>query len=104
MRRIRVDSEAARELEEAAAWYDTESPGAGHRLLDAFENALGILREDPLPLVAVPGEAGRLGARRLLLHRFPFDIVMVAEGDAFVVIAVAHHSRRPGYWMERLRT
>ena len=104
MRRIRVDSQAAQELEEAAAWYDTESPGAGGRLLDAFENALTLLREDPLPLVRVPGEAGALGARRLLLHRFPFDIVVVEEGDALVVIAVAHQSRRPGYWMERLRT
>ena len=104
MRRVRVDAEAARELEEAAAWYDTESPGTGGRLLDAFENALKLLLEDPLPLVKVPGEAGALGAQRLLLHRFPFDIVVVEDADALVVVAVAHQSRRPGYWVQRLST
>jgi toxin ParE1/3/4 len=104
MRGVYVEAEADQELNEAAAWYELRSPGAGARLLDAFENALTVLREEPVPLVAVPGEAGALGARRLLLHRFPFDVIVVTENDEFVVIAVAHHSRRPGYWMGRLRT
>jgi len=104
MRRVRVDAEAARELEEAAAWYDTESPGAGSRLLDAFESALRLLREDHPPLVKVPGEAGALGAQPLLLHRFPLEVVVIEDAEAFVVIAVAHQSRRPGYWMQRLGT
>jgi len=104
MRKVRVDAGAAQELEEAAAWYDAESPGTGDRLLDAFENALSVLREDHVPLVTVPGEAGRLGARRLLLHRFPFDLIIVEENDELLVIAVAHQARRPGYWMGRLDT
>jgi toxin ParE1/3/4 len=104
MRKVRIAAEADRELNEAAAWHEARSPGTGARLLDAFENAVTVLREDPVPLLAMPGEAGALGAQRLLLHRFPFDIVIIKENDEFVVIAVAHHARRPGYWMERLRT
>lgn len=49
MRRVRIEAEADRELNEAAAWYETRSPGTGARLLDAFENALTVLREDPVP-------------------------------------------------------
>jgi len=104
MRRVRVDARAARELQEAAAWYEAESPGAGTRLLEAFENALSVLREQPIPVAAVSGEAGRLGARRLLLHRFPFDLIVIHEQAELVVLAVAHQSRCPGYWVERLDT
>jgi toxin ParE1/3/4 len=101
---VRVDDAAAQELEEAAAWYEEEAPGTGDRLLDAFSNAVALLQQEPVPLVSMPGQAGQLGANRLLLHRFPFDVIVVAEGDELVVIAVAHHSRRPGYWMDRLGT
>lgn len=101
---VRIDEAAAQELEEAAAWYEVEAPGTGERLLSAFSNALDLLRQEPIPLASVPGQAGRLGAKRLLLHRFPFDVIVVEEGAEHVVIAVAHHSRRPGYWVERLGT
>jgi len=104
MPRVRVDEAAAHELEEAADWYEKEAPGTGERLLDAFENALSLLREEPIPLASATGRAGQLGAKRLLLHRFPFDVVVVEEGGELVVIAVAHHSRRPGYWRSRLGT
>lgn len=101
---VRVDDVAAKELEEAVAWYEKETPGTGERLLSEFFNALSLLRQEPIPLAAVPGHAGRLGAKRLLLRRFPFDVIVVNEGGELVIIAVAHHSRRPGYWMDRLGT
>jgi len=104
MPRVRIDDAAAQELAEATAWYEAESPGTGERLLDAFEAAVSLLREEPLPLATATGEAGRLGAKRLLLHRFPFDVIVVEEGEELVVMAVAHQSRRPGYWIARLGT
>ena len=104
MPRVRIDNTAAQELAEAAAWYEEESPGTGERLLGAFEAAVSLLREEPLPLLAMTGEAGQLGAKRLLLHRFPFDIIVVEEAEELVVIALAHQSRRPGYWLTRLGT
>jgi len=44
-------------------------------------------------------EAGDTGAKRLILERFPYDIVAIELPDETVVIAVAHHSRKPGYWL-----
>ena len=79
-------------------------PEPGGRLLNAFENALTLLTDEPLPLASTTGQAGSLGAKRLLLHRFPFDVVIVEENGELVVVAVAHHSRRPGYWIVRLGT
>jgi toxin ParE1/3/4 len=32
----------------------------------------------------------------------PYSIVYVADDDAIVILAVAHHKRRPGYWLRRV--
>ena len=40
-------------------------------------------------------------SRRVLFHRFPFELIYRVEADAVVVIAVAHQRRRPGYWKSR---
>jgi hypothetical protein len=36
------------------------------------------------------------------LRRFPYDIVVRERVDEIIVVAVAHQSRRPGYWKNRL--
>lgn len=104
MPNIRVLAPAARELEEAAAWYEAEQNGLGAGFLNEFERVAELLGEDSPPLVPVPGRAGKFGAKRILLHRFPFSVVVLIRKDEIVIVAVAHQSRRPGYWVERLGT
>jgi toxin ParE1/3/4 len=41
------------------------------------------------------------GTRKLVLRRFPFTLFFVELESSFWVAAVAHHKRRPGYWMGR---
>ena len=101
---VRILAQAADELEHAVLWYENESPQLGLRLIEAFENAVQLLREEMPPLVPVAREAGALGAKRLLLHRFPFSVVVFERDNEFIVIALAHHSRRPGYWKDRFHT
>jgi hypothetical protein len=102
--KVRIHAGAADELEQAVLWYEKESPNLGLKFAEAFENALQLLREEHPPLVNVPGEAGSLGAKRLLLYRFPFSVVVYKYHDELIVIALAHHSRRPGYWKDRFHT
>jgi len=47
-------------------------------------------------------EAAKLGAKRLILQRFPFSIVTIANSQTITIVAFAHHSRKPGYWRERI--
>ena len=35
------------------------------------------------------------------LRRFPFSLIYTVMGDQLRILAVAHHSRRPGYWRNR---
>ncbi|MEX1197402.1 MAG: type II toxin-antitoxin system RelE/ParE family toxin [Pseudohongiellaceae bacterium] len=99
---VKVSTEATEELMEAAAWYEREIPGLGEQLIDAFEQATAKLGEPNPPLVPLLGEAARLGAKRLILQSFPFSLVTVGNRRIITVIALAHHSRKPGYWHDRV--
>ena len=40
--------------------------------------------------------------RRRRLQRFPYAVVFAESATEYVVIAVMHLRRRPGYWLSRL--
>ena len=101
MRRVRILEQAAVEAIEAAAWYEHERPGLGKEFEHAVNAAIDLLEDEIVPLTNLPSAAG---AKRLLLKRFPYDIVVRELPEEIVVVAVAHQSRRPGYWRDRLRT
>jgi hypothetical protein len=101
VRRIRILEEASDEAYAAAVWYDQEKPGLGIEFEQAIDVALDLLEEDLAPLVPVPGVSGEKGAKRLLLRRFPYSIVVRESDDEYLVIAIAHQHRRPGYWKNR---
>jgi hypothetical protein len=63
-----------------------------------------LLEQEIVPLTSVPGVAGARGVKRLMLRRFPYAVIVRERDTEIVVIAFAHHARRPGYWRDRLRT
>jgi toxin ParE1/3/4 len=101
MRRVHIHEAASREAIEAAAWYELKRPGLGVEFQRAIETALDLLGEDVVPLTPVHSAAKVRGVKRLILKRFPFDVVVVDRPTEVFVIAFAHHARRPGYWRKR---
>lgn len=89
--------EALTELIEAAKYYNRQAPGLGAAFLEEFETAVGNLLHGP-QIFAVRAD----GCRRCPIARFPHRIVYRIEGEQIRVYAVAHPSRRPGYWLERV--
>jgi toxin ParE1/3/4 len=104
MRRVRLLRAAAEEALAAAAWYEEQRPGLGTEFRDAIEAALDLIGEESFPLLPVTGQARERGAVRLILKRFPYDLVVLRRPGEAIVIAVAHHARRPGYWRHLVRT
>ncbi len=98
---VRILEEASQEAMEAAAWYEVEQPGLGAEFFIAVDAALDVIEENVIPLSPLPEGAGDTGARRLILDRFPYDIVAIELPTETVVVAVAHHARKPGYWRKR---
>lgn len=102
MRPLRIHDAAAKEAAEAAAWYEKERSGLGVEFERAIDAALDLLEEEIVPLAPVPGAAGNRGIKRLMLRRFPYAVIVYERDTEILVIAFAHHSRRPGYWRDRL--
>jgi len=103
LRRIRILEEAATEAIEAAGRYDRVRSGLGGEFERALEAAFDLLEEEIVPLVPVTRASGARGVKRLLLRRFPYDVVVRETPEEFIVVAVAHQSRRPGYWRSRVK-
>jgi hypothetical protein len=104
VRRVRILEQAADEAIEAAAWYEQERPGLGIEFDHAVNTAIDLLEDEIVPLTNMAGAAGARGIKRLILKRFPYEIVVREVSEEIVVVAIAHQSRRPGYWRNRLRT
>jgi len=102
MSAVRILEAAAAEAAGAAAWYESQRVGLGADFREDFKAALGTLEEGVVPGSPWPGRLGERGVKRILLKRFPFSVVFVASSGGKVVLAVAHHRRRPAYWRGRV--
>ena len=99
--RLRVLKQAEWEAIDAAEWYEERLEGLGTAFLNEYESALERIEAEPgrfsrLETVTVPREI-----RRLLLRRFPYLVVYEVLTNEVMVLAVAHVSRRPNYWIDR---
>lgn len=97
MKSIRFLAAARRELLAEVLYYNESAPGQGAKFAHAVEEALAIAVQFPLA-----GSPGPAATRRVMVKGFPFSVVYLQEDGGIVVVALAHHARRPGYWMGRL--
>ena len=99
---VRFHPLAAAEMAEASVWLDGQSFGMGADFLYELRTATDRLADHPalgqlLLLPRVPA-----GMRRLVLHRFRYILVYRVVGADLWVEAVAHTSREPAYWLDRV--
>ena len=94
--RVEFLAAAAREVEDAQAWYEQRSVFAAAAFLREFSIAINRIREAPMRY-----SVGEHGTRRVLLEHFPFTLYYRVRGDVITIVAVAHQKRRPGYWSSR---
>ncbi len=98
-----LHAEAEADLDAAALYYEDRVPGLGIALIDEVEQAIGEVREYPLAHPLWPDLPPELGIRRKLLGRFPYGLPFLLLERRVVVLAVAHLSREPGFWLRRAR-
>ena len=101
MKRVVFDPDAREEFNAAIDWYERHVSGLGARFLLAVEAAISSIRERPLAWSHVPAVPRRVGARRKLVHEFPYAVVCIILDAEIHVLAIAHGRRRPGYWRRR---
>jgi toxin ParE1/3/4 len=100
---IEIDSAARAEVDNAVAWYEAQRAGLGLEFLREVERAIETIVEMPSSWPLWPNVSGlRVLVQRFLIHRFPYAIAYQAFPDHVIILAVAHSSRKPGYWLGRL--
>lgn len=88
---------AEAEFLESVGYYESKVSGLGGAFIMEFEALAALIGESP--------KAWRVelepDIRSVALQRFPLSIVYRETSDGFQVLAVAHHRRRPQYWLGR---
>lgn len=100
-REVRIHPDAIEEAARAAAWYENQRPGVASEFLDTLDAALDLLSLGSIGSVALGGSSTRGDLRRIVLKRFPYDVIFIDRPDYAYVVAFAHHSRQPDYWRNR---
>jgi toxin ParE1/3/4 len=95
---IEFHDEAAAEYDAAFDWYLNRSSDAARQFDIEFDRALTHIGEGPRRWAFGP-----FNTRRYLLRHFPFLLVYRELPSGNVqILALAHTSRRPGYWKHRI--
>jgi hypothetical protein len=91
--------EAEAEYLSEVEYYSRVSADLGLRFFKEVESAIARARQLPETWAPLPGNL-----RRIQPRRFPHSVVYEVMPDCVFIWAVAHTSRRPGYWRERLKS
>lgn len=95
---IRIHEAAAEELLHGVTSYEAIRNGLGERFRSEFETIY-----HNLTTAIAPGVNYTRRTRISRMRRFPYGVVFVQNGDLITVIAIAHLTRRVGYWSNRLK-
>jgi len=93
----RWDSGALDDLEEASTFYFQQDPDLEVRFASCIDNALERVIERPEAWPILEEDV-----RRYVVEVFPYSLLYSIERDHVLILAVAHQSRDPEYWRDRL--
>lgn len=89
--------EASDEVEAARQWYASQNLDAARRFNDEMDAVLQRISDAPDRWPKYTSEI-----RKCRMNRFPYPVFYRQTTSAIQIIAVAHGSRRPGYWKDRV--
>lgn len=95
---VSFEADALQEYQNATQ-YSEDRFGLGRQFVQAVEDALTVLSQNPERYQSVGG-----GVRIFRMKRFPYYLFYhySAGQKAITIYAVAHHQRQANYWRKRL--
>ena len=88
--------EALKEYDAALDYYINRSEKAARAFAAEFEISANAIIANPLRW-RKEGESARI----YRMPNFPYTLIYRPSNDEVVLLALAHHRRRPGYWRRR---
>lgn len=97
MKLVRYHEAAETELLDAVGYLELQKRALGKRFLSEIRRAETLMAQFPEASQEI-----RPGIRKYVLRKFRYALIYALENDGLVILAVAHASRRPGYWVDRV--
>lgn len=87
---------AREELDDAFDYLELQQPGLGFRFASDVDEALARIRNQPLAWHPLSNNLRRCHPRH-----FRYGVIYRIRDEQAEILAIAHDSRRPGYWRNR---
>ena len=94
---FRLLAPAAREVREAARYYEEKVPGLGFDFINEVRSAVRRILAHPQAWCPLDDQF-----RRCRTSRFPYGIIYTAQGDGILIVSVMHLHRHPDNWRKGL--
>ena len=94
--------DARAELEADVDWHEDRQAGLGERFEHEVVTCVEESARTPASWPVWPGWTSEPVVHSKSVARFPYRVVDYVTGHRYLVVAVAHERRRPGYWRERV--
>ena len=96
-RRVVFRQLAIGEINDAAAWYESQRAGLGLEFANAISSSIDLIKGNPLQYQQVFKDR-----RRAVVARFRFNLIYYVTEDEVVIVACLHGHRDPRRWMDRI--
>ena len=91
------EEHARKELRDAISYYEAVDLELGNGFRAAIENTILLIRQFPNAWPQLSATT-----RRCRTKRFPYGLIYRINNNEIQILAVAHFSREPNYWVDRL--
>jgi len=99
---LQILDAAAIEARDAVFWYDDQQPGLADRFLAEYSGMLEQIEASPVSFSRYEFNQTSHETRRAILKNFPYAVIFqIIDPENIIVLAVAHLSRKPSYWIRR---
>ena len=85
------------EMDDAVNYYDEQLNGSGSKFYNEVIAAIDIIKSFP-----TSWNQCSPNTRKAVIKIFPYSLIYAVDNKTIVIIAVAHHHRKPEYWIDRL--
>jgi plasmid stabilization system protein ParE len=88
---------AEQELYDQIGYLELRAAGLGRRFFEEVKRAESLISRFPYAATEILP-----GIRKHPLRKFQFSLIYTLERGSALILAAAHHSRRPHYWTSRV--
>lgn len=96
IKKVRFLAAARDEFRAETKYYAAIRPELGTEFVSAIEHILSMALAFPFSGTPAPDDS-----RKLVVKRFPYNVVYQIVNDGVMIVAIVHHSREPNYWRGR---